>query len=93
MSFLKGRQHLVDRTVQERYGDFVRDGPDSLLISDIAAFKTIYGFNGKFGKGDFYAITSNGKPDHPNLFAAPTENQHREIKKKLVASAVSHQLT
>ena len=87
-SFLKGEQHNVDLQLHQRYGKFVRDGPDSLLISDIEAFKAVYGFAGAVEKGDFYRIMSNGKPHDPNVFAARTEVLHREAKRKLVSTAV-----
>lgn len=80
----------MDLDLHMRYGQFVRDGPDSLLVSDIESFKSIYGFKGKLNKGDFYAITSNGKPEEPNLFSARTETAHKAVKKKLVSTAVYH---
>lgn len=63
----------MDEELYARYGRFVRDGPESFLVSDVEAFKSIYGFAGKLNKGDFYATGSNGTPDHPNLFAARTK--------------------
>lgn len=91
-SFFKGRQHLVDLDLHARYGKFVRDGPESLLVSDIESFKTIYGFTGKLNKGDFYALASNGKPEDPDIFSARTDSQHKPAKKKLVSAAVNHQV-
>ena len=91
-SFLRGSQRLVDLQLHERYGSFVRDGPDSLLISDIEAFKAIYGFTNTIQKGDFYIVPSNGKPEDPNVFSARTEVLHREAKKKLVSAAVGFQV-
>jgi benzoate 4-monooxygenase len=88
-SFLKGQQHLVDQDLHNRYGRFVRDGPDSLLVADIDAFRSIYSFSGKLEKGDFYTLATNGTPDQPNIFAARTEAQHRRIRKKLVSTAVN----
>jgi hypothetical protein len=85
---LQGKQHLVDLDLHARYGGFVRDGPKSLLVSDIGAFKSIYGFAGKVNKGDFYATASNGNPEHPNLFSARTATLHRAVRKKLASTAV-----
>lgn len=86
-SFLNGTQYLTDYELHRRYGRFVRDGPNSLLISDVEAFKAIYGFLSTIEKSDFYAVTSNGRPHDPNVFAAKTEILHREAKRKLVSSA------
>ena len=66
----------------------VRDGPSSLLVSDVEAFKAIYGFASTIEKGDFYTVTSNGKPHDPNVFAARTEALHREAKRNLFSAAV-----
>ena len=85
---MQGQQHIVDQELTVRYGSFVRDGPESLLVSDVQAFKSIYGFTGKFNKGDFYAAASNGRPGDPNVFAASTETTHRAARKKLVPIAV-----
>jgi hypothetical protein len=76
-------------TLHAQYGDFVRDEPESLLVADVDAFKSIYGFSGNANKGDWYANASNGIPDHPNLFAASTEALHRSMRKKLASTAVS----
>ena len=78
----------MDLGLHARYGKFVRDGPNSLLVSDVDAFKSIYGFTGKLNKGDFYAVASNGTPEHPNLFAARTEAQHSAVRKRLASTAV-----
>lgn len=88
-SFLKGAQHLTDLELHRRYGNFVRDGPNSLLVADVEAFKAIYGFAKTREKGDFYTVMSNGKPHDPNVFAARTDALHREAKRKLVSAAVT----
>lgn len=56
---MKGHQHLADQEPHDRYGNFVRDGPDSLLVSDIHAFKSVYGFLGKLETRRF--LRSDGK--------------------------------
>ena len=60
-SFLSGSQHVVDMQLHKRYGKFVRDGPNSLFISDIDVYKAVYGFTNIVEKGDFYALMSPAK--------------------------------
>lgn len=80
---------MVDQKLHSKYGAFVRDGPDSLLCCDPAAFKAIYNFQGTVRKGDFYACMSAKNTGHQQVFGAVLNEHHRTDRKKLNLSAVS----
>ncbi|KAH6988945.1 cytochrome P450 oxidoreductase [Ilyonectria sp. MPI-CAGE-AT-0026] len=50
----KGKIHLHDMSVHEKYGKLVRIGPRLVSIADVTAMNTVYGINTKFYKASFY---------------------------------------
>ena len=72
----------MDYELHRKYGPVVRDGPNSLLVSDLEAYKSVYGSK-VFEKGDFYrAIPLTSEPI---AFATQTYEQHRKARKHLAA--------
>lgn len=97
-----GKHHLVEQELHEKYGSVIRDGPNSLLFSSLAAFDAIYGFNRFLEKGAFYdfaresnsealKIFGSSKPrSRPgSVFSAPTDAIHREHRRKVLGPAFS----
>lgn len=48
-----GKSHEIYQTIHEKYGDFVRIGPDAVSISDPAAISTLYPMRPGFPKVGF----------------------------------------
>lgn len=63
----------------------MRDGPNSLLVSDLEVYKAVYGSK-VFEKGVFYSAVAVAA--EPHAFAAQTTEQHRKARRHL-AVAVS----
>ncbi|KAJ7052211.1 high nitrogen upregulated cytochrome P450 monooxygenase 2 [Mycena amicta] len=55
---LKGNKHRVFKQLHERYGDFVRTGPNEVSIIHSDAIKTVLGTGG-FQKGQYYELFSD----------------------------------
>jgi hypothetical protein len=50
-----GQTHIeTQRKLHEKYGDYVRLGPNTVSIADASLIKTIYNTRGTFVKSDFY---------------------------------------
>ena len=86
--YFAGGVHLTDQKLHDRYGPVVRIGPNSLLFSDLAAYQSIYGFQSKVEKGDFYALAGSPDPQKHNIFQCQTDDQHRDRARKVVSVAV-----
>ncbi|KAA6414637.1 MAG: cytochrome P450 pisatin demethylase [Lasallia pustulata] len=85
--YLRGNLYLVDYELHRKYGPVVRDGPNSLLVSDLEAYKSVYGSK-VFEKGDFYrSIPSTLEP---TAFSAQTYEQHRKARKHVAAGSIRH---
>jgi cytochrome P450 len=70
----KGDRHLEFWRLHERYGTFVRFGPNSLSVNSSTALKEIYGFKSNVRKAEFY-----------DAFVHPTPNTHNTRDKDLHA--------
>ncbi|TID26360.1 cytochrome P450 [Venturia nashicola] len=68
----KGDRHLELWRCHEKYGPYVRMGPNTLSLNTNTALKTIYGFNANVRKADFYSAF----PVNKNTF-----NVHSSIDK------------
>ncbi|KUJ08920.1 putative cytochrome P450 pisatin demethylase [Mollisia scopiformis] len=88
--YLNGNLHIVEQDLHQRYGPIIRTGPNSLSFSTPEAFESIYGFNHGFEKGDFYAFARDPATGVSNIFSARTHAEHRERRRKVIASTTSH---
>ncbi|MCJ1358920.1 MAG: hypothetical protein MMC33_008920 [Icmadophila ericetorum] len=88
-TFFGGKHHLIEQRLHERYGNIIRNGPNSLNFSSLASFEAIYGFNKSFEKGNFYVFGRDvqAQKEMGNIFSARTDAIHRERKRKVVGSA------
>jgi hypothetical protein len=58
-----GQTHIeTQRKLHEKYGDYVRLGPNTVSIADASLIKTIYNTRGTFVKSDFYWCVHNSHP-------------------------------
>ncbi|KAL2130086.1 hypothetical protein VTI74DRAFT_6924 [Chaetomium olivicolor] len=70
----KGDRHLEFWRLHEKYGKFVRFGPNSLSVNSNTALKEIYGFRANVRKAEFY-----------DAFVHPAPNTHNARDKDLHA--------
>ena len=70
----RGDRHLEFWRMHERYGKFVRFGPNSLSVNSNTALKEIYGFRANVRKAEFY-----------DAFVHPAPNTHNARDKDLHA--------
>lgn len=70
----KGDRHLEFWRLHEKYGKFVRFGPNSLSVNSNTALKDIYGFRANVRKAEFY-----------DAFVHPAPNTHNARDKDLHA--------
>ncbi|AEO58519.1 cytochrome P450-like protein [Thermothelomyces thermophilus ATCC 42464] len=70
----RGDRHLEFWRMHEKYGKFVRFGPNSLSINSNTALKDIYGFRANVRKAEFY-----------DAFVHPAPNTHNARDKDLHA--------
>ncbi|KAK3689303.1 cytochrome P450-like protein [Podospora appendiculata] len=70
----KGDRHLEFWRMHEKYGKFVRFGPNSLSINSNTALKDIYGFKANVRKAEFY-----------DAFVHPAPNTHNTRDKEVHA--------
>ncbi|KAL0468554.1 cytochrome P450 [Neurospora intermedia] len=70
----KGDRHLEFWRLHEKYGKFVRFGPNSLSVNSNTALKDIYGFKANVRKAEFY-----------DAFVHPAPNTHNARDRDLHA--------
>ncbi|KAK1760308.1 Isotrichodermin C-15 hydroxylase [Echria macrotheca] len=70
----KGDRHLEFWRMHEKYGKFVRFGPNSLSVNSNTALKEIYGFKANVRKSEFY-----------DAFVHPAPNTHNTRDKEMHA--------
>jgi cytochrome P450 len=70
----RGDRHLEFWRLHEKYGKFVRFGPNSLSINSNTALKEIYGFRANVRKAEFY-----------DAFVHPAPNTHNTRDKEVHA--------
>ncbi|KAB2580509.1 Coagulation factor 5/8 type [Lasiodiplodia theobromae] len=79
----RGDKHLDFYELHQRYGPFVRYGPNTLSINDPAALKAIYGHRANVRKSDFYLAF----PAAPGVFSTHTAlDRHAHARKRRVMS-------
>ncbi|KAJ7149971.1 cytochrome P450 [Mycena filopes] len=80
LASFRGKRYILLDKLHEKYGDFVRIGPDSLSIKRKSANTIIYGAGTHMEKSDSYAT-----PGHPKavalFFKQATRELHTERKK------------
>jgi cytochrome P450 len=74
----KGDKHLNFYHLHQKYGTFVRYGPNTLSINDPAALKAIYGHKANVRKSDFY-LSFRAAPD---VFSTHTAIDHAAHARK-----------
>ncbi|KAH9477825.1 Cytochrome P450 monooxygenase orf5 [Psilocybe cubensis] len=72
---LGGKQHLYYQQLHDKYGDFVRVGPNELSISDANAIEPLYGSNGA-AKGQFWDGRFPPKDPVKPLIALRDKTEH-----------------
>ncbi|GES61892.1 cytochrome P450 [Aspergillus terreus] len=86
----RGRPEITQYKLHQKYGDYVRLGPNVVSVRNPDIVKTIYGINKGYRKTDFYRVQqqlAKGKPT-PTLFTTLDEDFHAAIKRP-VSSAYS----
>ncbi|CEJ56131.1 Putative Cytochrome P450 [Penicillium brasilianum] len=69
--------------LHQKYGDYVRLGPNVVSVRNLDALKAIYGINKGYRKTNFYHVQqqlAKGKPT-PTLFTTTDEDFHAAIKR------------
>ncbi|KAH7089243.1 pisatin demethylase, partial [Paraphoma chrysanthemicola] len=84
------RPELTHQRLHQEYGDLVRIGPKSVLVSDWTAVKKIYGLNAGYVKSGFYPVQQNISKGTPlrSLFNTTDEKFHSKLRRS-VANAYS----
>ncbi|SMY26207.1 unnamed protein product [Zymoseptoria tritici ST99CH_1A5] len=83
LSMVKGGSAPAEyRKLHQKYGPFVRVGPNHVAVSDPSAIPIIYGLGSKFLKTDFYKTmvpSYDGKP-MDSMFTARDPAIHKSLK-------------
>ncbi|KAF2466934.1 cytochrome P450 [Lindgomyces ingoldianus] len=83
----RGSRHLEFQRCHEKYGPYVRMGPNFLSINTSTALKSIYGFRANVKKADFYtAFPANKKT--VNVHSSIDKMQHAR-KRRVMSHAFS----
>ncbi|CAE6472151.1 unnamed protein product [Rhizoctonia solani] len=77
---LTGHQNEDIRKLHEKYGTFVRIGPNHISISDPDAMETVYAHGSGFLKSDFYA---GKKGPASNTFIELDKAKHLKLRKRI----------
>lgn len=91
----KGRADITLYKLHQKYGDYVRLGPNVVSVRDMDALKAIYGINKRYQKTDFYRVQqqlAKGKPTQ-TLFTTVDESLHAAIKRPVSAAYSMSTLT
>lgn len=87
-SVVKAGHHSEDiRKLHEKYGTFVRIGPNHISIADPNALEAVYGHGSGLLKTDFYHMFQTGRAD---LFSTQDKAEHSK-KRKRIANIFSQQ--
>ncbi|KAL1612329.1 hypothetical protein SLS60_000555 [Paraconiothyrium brasiliense] len=85
----RGSRHLAFQRAHEKYGPYVRLGPNTLSCNTSTALKAIYGFRANVRKADFYtAFPANKKT--VNVHSSIDKMQHAR-KRRVMSHAFSDQ--
>ncbi|KAJ6115575.1 hypothetical protein N7523_005992 [Penicillium sp. IBT 18751x] len=90
-----GHAEVTHQMLHQKYGDYVRLGPNVVSVRDLDALKIIYGINQGYNKTDFYKVQqqlAKGKPT-PTLFTTTDEDFHTSIKRPISAAYSMSTLT
>ena len=81
---LSYRQALNDYELHKKYGPVIRDGPNSVTVSDARALEPIYGTKSDLDKGVWYLVMDpdNSGEDY-KVFSARRAEQHRRLRKRI----------
>ncbi|CAE6439340.1 unnamed protein product [Rhizoctonia solani] len=85
---LGGDHSEVVRKQHEKYGTFVRLGPNHISISDPNALEAVYAHGSGVLKSDFYKLGVGARV--PNVFSAMDKADH-QMRRKRIASIFSQQ--
>lgn len=85
----RGSRHLAFSRAHEKYGKYVRIGPNTLSINTTTALKTIYGFRTNVRKADFYTAFPANKNTY-NVHSSIDKMQHAR-KRRVMSHAFSDQ--
>ncbi|QQK45617.1 Cytochrome P450 [Penicillium digitatum] len=90
-----GRAEVKLYNLHQKYGDYVRLGPNVVSVQNLDALKTIYGINKGYQKTNFYRVQqqlAKGKT-LPTLFSTIDENLHAAIKRPISSAYAMSTLT
>ncbi|KAG8630085.1 hypothetical protein KVT40_001704 [Elsinoe batatas] len=78
---LRGNADKTHRQLHEKYGEYLRLGPNHVSISDLKMIGVIYDSKGQYRKSDFYAVADfvRGSEVVCTGFSTRDEKQHLEI--------------
>ncbi|KAJ7055924.1 high nitrogen upregulated cytochrome P450 monooxygenase 2 [Mycena amicta] len=85
---LGGKKHLMLKKLHDRYGDFVRTGPNEVSIIDADAIKSVLGTSG-FPKGPYYEPWSD--PDLPARNLLTLRGDHHANRRRIWNRGMSTQ--
>ncbi|EJD00159.1 high nitrogen upregulated cytochrome P450 monooxygenase 2 [Fomitiporia mediterranea MF3/22] len=75
----KGKNHLMHKELHEKYGPYVRIGPNELSVVDVSAISSILGGDG-MPKGPMWTART-GKGEEPALIGIRTMHEHARRRK------------
>lgn len=82
-----GEECSVIIGLHDKYGPFVRIGPDEVVVSDGAALQSVYNENGGFSKAPCYS--NFNIEGHSTIFFSTTDTAHRSARSKAVVPLFS----
>lgn len=84
-AILSKQQVHFHHKLHRKYGQFVRVGPNEIIVSDIDAFREIHRMGTGFVKSDFYKTLNPSEPGQApfNLFAQTDPAEHAKRRKLL----------
>lgn len=84
-SCANGQQMTYHLQLHDKYGPFVRIGPNHVSFSDASLIPQVYSITSKFYKSDFYKMfdikTAAGQT--PTVFSVRDEKLHKELKRPI----------
>jgi tryprostatin B 6-hydroxylase len=86
-----GKMHLEQDEMHQKYGDFIRTGPNELCIFSPSAHNKIHGPHSQCSKAGtpYEALTFNGEPNLDSMVDHDTHRWRRQIWDKALASTTA----
>ena len=83
-NILSYRQALNEHELHKKYGSVLRDGPNSVTVSEARAMEPIFGVKNDLDKGPWYLVfdRDNSGEDY-TAFTSRRAEQHRRLRKRI----------